>query len=39
MDFDDAIKVLIPKSKRKKLKRRFKKKGLAGIFQPLILAF
>mgnify|MGYP007059383918 CR=1 FL=1 len=38
MDFDDIIKVLIPKSTRKKLKKEIKKKGLGTILLELFRA-
>ena len=38
MDFDDIIKVLIPKSTRKELKKEIKKKGLGTILLELFRA-
>ncbi|MAU01268.1 MAG: hypothetical protein CL608_29335 [Anaerolineaceae bacterium] len=38
MDFDDIIKVLVPKSTRKKLKKELKKKGLGTILIELFRA-
>lgn len=37
MDFDDLVKIFIPKSKRKALKKRLKKEGLFGVIKSLIL--
>lgn len=38
MDFDDVIKLLIPKSQRKSLKRSFKKQGWKGLFRAFFAA-
>ncbi len=39
MDVDDVVKVLIPKSQRKTLKRRLKKQGLIGLLLDFMRAF
>mgnify|MGYP001827070180 FL=1 len=39
MDVDDVVKVLIPKSQRKALKRRLKKQGLIGLLLAFVRAF
>lgn len=38
MDLDDIVKILIPKSTRKKLKKELKKKGLGSILKDLFKA-